>query len=216
MIESVRNNKKWAVVKYVFSLIIPFARGALSQVLTVRIRPRLIFLFRGAQIKGGQGVTIKRDVRLHEYSIIAAHNGGKIVLGRRFSLGAFSRLKNSHNGVGCVANLQVGDNVGIGEYSFICAVANVTIGDNTIIGQYFSVHPQNHVFDSVDIPIRKQPTIEKGVEIGNDCWVGAKVTILDGVVLGDGCVVGAGSVVTKSFPSRSVIAGSPARIIRKR
>ena len=50
------------------------------------------------------------------------------------------------------------------------------------------------------------------LELGINCWIGAKTVILKDVELGDGCVVGAGSVVTKSFPAGSVVVGVPARV----
>lgn len=52
------------------------------------------------------------------------------------------------------------------------------------------------------------------VVIGDDCFFGERCMVLKGVNIGDRCVIGAGSVVTKSFPPDSVIAGNPARLIR--
>ena len=54
------------------------------------------------------------------------------------------------------------------------------------------------------------------MRIGSDCWIGAKVTILDGTILEDGCIVAAGAVVKGHFPKYSVIGGVPARIIKTR
>lgn len=52
--------------------------------------------------------------------------------------------------------------------------------------------------------------------IGNDVWIGANVLLLEGITIGDGAIVGAGSVVTKDVPPFSIVAGSPARVIRYR
>ena len=50
--------------------------------------------------------------------------------------------------------------------------------------------------------------------IGRQCFIGARSIVLPGVRIGDGCIVGAGSVVTKSIPPHSIVAGNPAKIIR--
>jgi acetyltransferase-like isoleucine patch superfamily enzyme len=55
----------------------------------------------------------------------------------------------------------------------------------------------------------------KPVKIGNDCWLGANVTVCPGVEIGDNCVIGAGSVVTRDIPANSLAAGVPCRVIRE-
>jgi acetyltransferase-like isoleucine patch superfamily enzyme len=52
------------------------------------------------------------------------------------------------------------------------------------------------------------------VIIGDDCWIGANVTLLAGVTIGSGCSIGAGSVVKRDIPPYSIAVGSPARVIR--
>ena len=61
------------------------------------------------------------------------------------------------------------------------------------------------------------PSIKKNrVEIGNDVWVGMNALILPGISIGDGAVIGAESVVTKDVEPYSIVAGNPAKLIRKR
>ena len=59
-----------------------------------------------------------------------------------------------------------------------------------------------------------QSLTTKPIKIGNNCWIGEKAVILPGTTLGEKCIVGAGGVVTKSFPSYSMVAGNPAKIIK--
>ena len=91
----------------------------------------------------------------------------------------------------------------------------VEIGDNTIFGNYVSIHPENHNYGDPTRPIREQGVNSKGgVKIGNNCWIGAKATILDGTVIGDNCIVAAGAVVKGVFPNNTIIGGIPAKIIK--
>ena len=56
----------------------------------------------------------------------------------------------------------------------------------------------------------------KPITIGNNCWIGAKVTILDGTKIGNGCIVAAGAVVKGIFPDNVIIGGVPAKILKYR
>jgi acetyltransferase-like isoleucine patch superfamily enzyme len=59
------------------------------------------------------------------------------------------------------------------------------------------------------------PELGKEIHVGEDCWIGGNVVILPGVVIGRGSTIGAGSVVTKSVEAFTVVAGNPARVIRR-
>jgi maltose O-acetyltransferase len=107
--------------------------------------------------------------------------------------------------------------IGNGNYfnrnCMIDACGLVEIGDGNMFGPDLYITDSNHSYTEGLSP--KQLPMERGrVRIGNNCWVGAKVTILKDVQIGDGCVIGAGSVVTKSFPPYSVVVGVPGKLLR--
>ncbi len=92
----------------------------------------------------------------------------------------------------------------------------ITIGDHVIMGQMVTIHVGDHIFEDRTRRIDEQGVVHQGVVIGDDCWIGAKVAVLDGVTIGQGSVIGAGSVVTRSIPPYCVAVGNPARVIRER
>ncbi|MCR5207733.1 MAG: acyltransferase [Eubacterium sp.] len=112
--------------------------------------------------------------------------------------------------------LEIGDNVGIAANAFISVRGSVKIGDNTIFGPDVKLFSENHIFEDTETPIYLQGATRLGIEIGEDCWLGAGVTVLDGVKIGKGCVIAAGAVVTKDVPDYSIAAGAPAKVIKSR
>jgi len=155
-------------------------------------------------------------VRVGGYSRVDCTSREGIELGRNFKLGAFSHMVASGTLSELGQGIIIGDNVGISEFAYLGGAGGLRIGSDVIVGQYFSTHPENHIFADPNVPIRMQGVTRKGIEIGSDCWIGAKVTVLDGVTLGRGCVVAAGSVVIGSFPDYSIIGGVPARVLKMR
>lgn len=109
-------------------------------------------------------------------------------------------------------NIHIGDHF-YGNYDMtFLDTCPITIGSHCYfgpnIGLYTPVHPLNAKARVADVEMGAPITI------GDNAWLGGRVTILPGVTLGNNVVVGAGSVVTKSFGDDVVIAGNPARVIK--
>lgn len=174
------------------------------------IRGRGVQLFNLPQIRWG------RFLKLGDHVYCSAISTDGIRLGDQVSIGAFSRLVVSTTLDNPGRHIHIGNRVGIGEFAYLGGAGGLTIGDDCIVGQYFSCHPENHLFDNPNVPIRLQGVDRKPIVIGANCWIGSKVTILSGVTIGAGSVVAAGAVVTQSFPANSLIGGVPARLLRER
>jgi maltose O-acetyltransferase len=85
----------------------------------------------------------------------------------------------------------------------------IAIGDDNLFGPGVYVTDSNHGLSS-GAPISQTPMETAAVQIGNDCWIGAKAIILSGVRVGDRSVIGAGAVVTRNVEASTIVAGVPA------
>jgi len=178
--------------------------------------PKRIMLGKNVSFFYSQNISFGRFVKLDDGVFLSGLGKGKLVLGDHVSIGAYSRLiiSTSFNNLG--KHITIGHNVGIGEFAYLGGGGGLTIGDDCIIGQYLSCHPENHEYSNRQDLIRHQGVSRKGIVIGSNCWIGSKVTILDGVTIGNHCVIAAGAVVTQSMPDYSVVGGVPARLLKSR
>ena len=117
--------------------------------------------------------------------------------------------------------LYIGENCEMGDMTHIVAHERVEIGNNVLIASKCFISDTNHgVYkgdkqDSPDTPPNKRMLVSKPVKIGNNVWIGENVVILAGTNIGDGCIVGANSLVKGIIPDNTIVAGSPARVIKK-
>ncbi len=176
--------------------------------------PYLLFLGRGVRFFNIKNITFGKWVQLEDHVYLSALGKSSLELGNNIRIGAFSRLiiSTSFNNIGNY--IKIGNNVGVGEFTYLGGAGGLEIGNDCIIGQYFSCHPENHQFGDTNKLIRLQGVSRKGIKVGDNCWIGAKVTILDGVTIGSNCVIAAGAVVTKSMPKGSLIGGVPAKVLK--
>lgn len=112
-------------------------------------------------------------------------------------------------------NIVLGDRVRINTTS-ISAVHRVELEEGVAVARGCYISDHSHGFADAGIPIRDQPIDRVApVLIRRGAWLGQNVVVLPGVTIGRGAVVGANSVVRSDIPDRTVVAGSPARVIRE-
>ncbi|KAJ5947663.1 hypothetical protein N7466_000678 [Penicillium verhagenii] len=118
-------------------------------------------------------------------------------------------------------NIDYGTNIKVGSGVFInfnCTILDtclVSIGARTLIGPNVCFFSGTHPLDPDLRDGTNGPELGRPITVGEDCWIAGNVIILPGVTIGDGCTIGAGSVVTKDVPACHVVAGNPAKILRK-
>jgi len=159
----------------------------------------------------GNDVSIEGLAYMHCLSKGGVQIGSNTSIARNLWLHCGCKLDDYTHGF-----FLLGDCSFIGPNAVIGASGGISIGRDVLIGPNVVISSENHIFEDAEDLIREQEVYRSGVVIGNDCWIASRVVILDGVTIGQGTVVAAGAVVTSDIPSMSVVAGAPARVIRKR
>lgn len=148
-------------------------------------------------------------------------SGGKYIkIGNNFHASYRFRIEawDQYKGKNYSPVILIGDNVSFSDNCHVGAINLVSIGNNVLFGSNVYItdhfHGDSGAADNTIHPLERCLVSKGAVIIEDDVWVGDGVSIMPNVTIGRACIVGANSVVTKSFPPKSVIAGCPAKLIK--
>jgi acetyltransferase-like isoleucine patch superfamily enzyme len=196
---------------------IPTVVGIGFRSLTYRLIMHLggtVAIEKGVRIRFANHLFLHRGVYLDEAVYIHASPHG-IEIGENTYVmhGAILHVYNFRNLPH--AQIKIGRDSLIGEYTVIRGQGGVVIGDRVYTSPMTQLIAVNHVFDDPQRPFTEQGITAQGIVVEDDVWLGANAVITDGVRIGKGAVVAAGAVVTKDVPPYTIVGGVPARIIRE-
>ncbi len=203
------------LLNVLFTKFLEFIRGLWLRIF-LKKSYGVVFVGRRVVIKHKRHLTLGRSVTLGPNVHINALCKGGIDVGNNVTIKEGCIIE----GYGVLRNigecLKIGNNVGISQHCFIAIRGRISIGNDTILGPNVSIFSENHIADSVEIPIVSQGERRDDVTIGNGVWIGTRSVILAGVKIGDGSIVAAGAVVTKDVEPYTVVGGVPAKLIKER
>lgn len=114
------------------------------------------------------------------------------------------------------AVVRIGNNTQLGRFFTASCVKCIEIGAGCLIAERVFITDTAHCYEDVDTPIMVAGLREgQSVRIEDDVWIGAGAVILPGVTVGQHAVIGANAVVNRDVPARCVVAGNPARVVRR-
>lgn len=130
-------------------------------------------------------------------------------------------LKKVHKTFNIGGKCKISKDFEAGEYSYVgnnCLIyPGVSIGRYTMLAQNVQIIGADHNYNMPGIPstFSGRPNLKK-TSIGRDVWIGANSIVMAGVKIGDGSIIAAGSIVTKDVDSFTIVAGIPAKFLRRR
>ena len=214
----------WATIRFEACMLLAPIPGVFGLALRKMFWPRL-FGTCGTGVLFGPNMTIRHPHRIHigdrvvfsGNTILDARNDNNdrvLVLGNDIICSDYVMI--SCRG----ANISIGSFVNISPQAIILATdgGNIVIGDDVALGPRCFVLGGGHCnYDRTDIPIWRQGVkSDSGVELCNDVWLGANVSVLSDVTIGSGTVAAAGAVIASSIPEDSICGGLPAKVLKKR
>lgn len=176
---------------------------------------KVVFVGPRVRVRGKNRLSLARGVYIGDDTIVDARGTRGVSLAPGSRLGRNGIITTTSHlslmGVG----VSIGKRSGIGDFFHIGASGGLTVGEDVIVGPYLLVHSQEHNYLDQEKPIRDQGTTQTEVIVGDNCWIGSRVTLLAGTQLGPRTVVAAGAVVRGIHPGGEILAGIPAKAIKQ-
>jgi len=177
----------------------------------------LVLIGKHVTIRNPEYISVGRNFIAEDYCEIQGLSRKGLTFGERVTVGRFAMIRpSSYYGGELGEGLVVGDNSNIGPYCYVGASGFIQIGSNVLMSPRVSLFAENHNFADTARPIKEQGVTRAPITIEDDCWIASGSIILAGVTVHRGSIVAAGSVVTRDVPPYSIVAGSPARVIKMR
>lgn len=191
---------------------IPFLRGVVWGIVRLR-RPSGLMLGPGIQFVQSRRLKLGRGVAIGGYGYVDCAATEGLVLDDRVTLRERVWIQSRSGLNPRAVGLWIGTRSYVGPNAVIGLGGPVKIGKDVQIGAGLTITAESHEAGP-DGSFVSGAVSRRGVTIGDRCWLGNNVSILDGVTIGEGAVIGAGSVVTRSIPAYSIALGIPARVTR--
>jgi acetyltransferase-like isoleucine patch superfamily enzyme len=210
----------WFLVKYeLITLFISWLPGALGLVLRSKLYP-LILGSVGRNVTFGANVVLRHPKKIHlgddvvidDNVVLDAkgHGNQGLFIGKGVFVGR-NTILSCKNG-----DIHVDDHANLGFNCEIFSASRVRVGKSTLMAAYVYLVGGTHSFERTDIPILHQGRESQGIEVGDNCWLGAHAVVFDGVKIGRECVIGAGAIVNLDVPDWHIAAGVPAKVLKDR
>lgn len=129
-------------------------------------------------------------------------------LGRGTQISSFVKVKASDGPLSIGANVSIGTGVFLSSHT-----GGLHIGDDCLISPNVTIIASNYRYDDLTRPMVRQAIVSKGIKIGNNVWIGANASVLDGAEIGAGAIISPNSLVSGKIPENAIASGVPAKVV---
>lgn len=190
-----------------------FFRSRFYKLLLKRVGKGVIW-GRNVTLRHPHKIEIEDNVAINDFAVLDAYGGEKSGIKiRKGALISRNTVLNSKGGF-----IEIGERVNLGMVNIVFSRdCVVRVGNDVLMSAYcYLMGGGSHSMERTDIPISLQGAECRGIEIGDNVWLGSGVRVLDGCSIGRDSVVGTNSFVNSDIPEFAIAAGSPAQVVKMR